>query len=234
MRRLNAVHRSSVADVVRAAYSERTATLAHSGGLVLMRRFHIHTGAAFGVAIIMLMAAACGGGDPKSDPSPSTTISSPPTASTSPTPTWDEKFSPAELQRYKEARARWLEYWAFYTAAARKGVDTPSVMAGFEKYSMAPLSEHSQFLDTYVNGGARMEVAPKVLWTSASKIGPTSVVFNYCLDYTDARITTNGQVNEITDPSRRLVKVQMRKTTKGWMKERYVDQRVRPCAPTAP
>ncbi|MBZ5735373.1 hypothetical protein K8Z61_12785 [Nocardioides sp. TRM66260-LWL] len=200
---------------------------------MLMRRFHTHAGSALAAAILMLTASACGGGDPKGDPSPTSTVSSSPTSS-SPTPTWDAKFSPAQLQRYQEARARWMEYWAFYTEAARKGVDTPSVMAGFEKYSMAPLSEHSQFLDTYVNGGARMEVAPKVLWTSASKIGPTSVVFNYCLDYTDARITTNGQVNEITDPSRRLVKVQMRKTTKGWMKERYVDQGVEPCAPTAP
>jgi len=199
-----------------------------------MRRFHNVTGAALGAAILMVAASACGGGDPTVDPSPSPTISSTPSTSTSPTPTWDKNFSQAQLQRYREARARWLEYWAFYTAAARKGVDTPAVKAGFEKYSMAPLSEHSQFLDTYVDGGARMEVAPKVLWTSASKIGPTSVVFNYCLDYTEARITTNGQVNQINDPSRRLVKVQMRETTKGWMKERYVDQGVRPCAPTAP
>ena len=199
-----------------------------------MRRFHKNTCAALGAAVLMLTASACGGGDPKSDDSPAPTISSTAPTSSSPAPTWDKKFSPSQLQRYEAAKARWLEYWAFYTDAARKGIDTPAVMAGFRKYSMAPLSEHSQFLDTYVDGGARMEVAPKVLWTSASKIGPTSVVFNYCLDYTEARITTNGQVNQINDPSRRLVKVQMRETTKGWMKERYVDQGVRPCAPTAP
>jgi hypothetical protein len=177
----------------------------------------------------------CGGNDePKADPSPTKSASTSPSTSPTPEPTWDKKFSPAQLKRYRAARDRWQEYWDFYTDAARKGVDTPGVTAGFEKYSMAPLSERSQFLDTYVRGGARMEVAPKVLWTSASKIGPTTVVFNYCLDYTNARITTNGKMNQIGDPSRRLIKVQMRDTTKGWMKERYVDQGVKPCAATAP
>lgn len=198
-----------------------------------MRRFHKNTGAALAGLVLMLGATACGGDNtPTADPSQTTSSSA--TSTSTPEPTWDNKFSSAQLQRYRAARDRWLEYWAFYTDAARKGVDTSAVMAGFEKYSMAPLSEHSQFLDTYVNGGARMEVAPEVLWTSATKIGPTSVVFNYCLDYTNARITTNGQPNKIADPSRRLVQVQMRNTSKGWMKERFVDQGVTACPATAP
>lgn len=177
--------------------------------------------------------AGCGGDDePKADPTP--TQSSTPTATPTPEPTWDDKYGPAQLKRYEAARGVWLEYWDFYIEIARKGADTPSVQRGFEKYSLNPLGERSEFLDTYVRGGARMEVPPVVLWTSASKIGRTTVIFNYCLDYTDARITTNGQVTQISDPSRRLIEVQMEKTSEGWKKRGYVNSGVKACTPTAP
>lgn len=177
--------------------------------------------------------AGCGGDDePKADPTP--TESTSPSATTTPEPTWDDKFSPAQMKRYRAARDRWLEFWEAYTQAARTGADTPGLKTMFEKYSLAPLSERSQFLDTYVRGGARMEVAPKVLWTSATKIKAKTVIFNYCLDYTDARITTNGQVNEIADPSRRLIEVQMEKTSQGWKKRGFVNSGVKACAATAP
>jgi len=201
-----------------------------------MRRFRKNTCAALGAVIFMLGASACGGGDPKSDPSPSPTTSSTPPTSSSPTPTWDNKFSPADLQRYEAAKSRWLEFWAFYTDAAHKGVDTPAVKAGFEKYSMTALGDYSNFLDIYVRGGVRMEVPPKVLWTNASKIGDTTVVFNYCLDSTNERdVNTNGDVNPNNPPYRQLVTVQMRKTDKGWMKETYLHgSKVRTCGPSAP
>lgn len=196
-----------------------------------------HTIAVAVVLSLVGILAACGGDDePKADPTPTRSPTTAESSSTPPAsePTWDKEYTPAQLKRYRAARDHWLEYWEFYTEAARKGVDTPGVVRGFEKYSMAPLSEHSEFLETYVEGGARMEVAPKVLWTSASKIERTVVIFNYCLDYTNARITTNGRLTDVSDPARRLIKVQMRHTTKGWMKERYVDQGVTPCGKTAP
>jgi len=180
--------------------------------------------------------AGCGGDDePKADPTPTKSASPSATTTTAtPEPTWDDEFTPAQMKRYRAARDRWREFWRFYTEAARKGVDTPGVKAGFAKYSMSPLSEYSRFLDTYVRGGARMEVPPRVLWTGASKIAKDTVVFNYCLDYTDARITANGQITTIEKPYRRLVEVQMRETVKGWLKERFVDDGVKPCGPTAP
>lgn len=189
-------------------------------------------------ALVLAVAlAGCGGSDgPETDPTGtlSPPVSEAPTVTATPEPTWDDKFTPAQLKNYAAARDVWLEYWSAYTDAARTGADTPGVRAMFEKFSVTPLSERSEFLDTYVRGGARMEVPPKVLWTSATAISPTRVVFNYCLDYSDARITTNGHVNEISDPSRRLVKVQMVKTTESWKKKGYVDSEVRGCAKTAP
>lgn len=184
--------------------------------------------------------SSCGGDDqPKADPTP--TESAPPSDSTSPSatatpePTWDDKFTPAQISRYRAASERWLEYWGFLNEAQRKGVDTVGVKAGFEEYSMNPLGDHSKFLDLYVRGGARTEVAPEVRWTSASKIRQTTVVFNYCLDYTDARITVNGTANPVEPPYRRLVTVQMRRTVKGWMKEIVIDTPgVKTCDPTAP
>ncbi len=190
-------------------------------------------------AIAIAMAgtlSSCGDDEPKADPTPTKSASPSSSATPTPEPTWDDKYSPAQMKNYRAARDRWLEFWEAYTEAARTGADTPGLKAMFEKYSLAPpLGERSQFLDTYVRGGARMEVAPKVLWTSATKIKPKTVIFNYCLDYTDARITTNGQVNKIDDPSRRLVEVQMEKTSEGWKKRGYVNSEVKACPPaTAP
>lgn len=201
---------------------------ASGSGRTLMKRTLI---AALALALVGTLSS-CGDDEPEADPTP--TESTSPTTTPTADPTWDDKFTPEQIQRYEAARDVWLEYWDFYTEIARKGVDTPGVMRGFEKYSLNALVDHSEFLDTYVRGGARMEVAPEVLWTSASKIKKTTVIFNYCLDYSNARITTNGQLNEISNPSRRLIEVQMEKTAKGWKKRTYVNSGVRACTPTAP
>ncbi|MDR7254946.1 hypothetical protein J2X46_003948 [Nocardioides sp. BE266] len=179
--------------------------------------------------------AGCGGDDePKADPSP-TKSESPSATATTPEPTWDDKFSPAQLRRYEAARDRWLEFWEAYTDAARTGADTPGLLRMFEKYSLVPLSERSDFLDTYTRGGARLEVPPEVLWTNATKITAKTVTFNYCLDYTNARITNiDGRVTEHTPPLRRLVGVQMQKTSEGWKKAGYVNSGVKACTATAP
>ena len=178
--------------------------------------------------------SGCGGDDePKADPTPTESASL--SATTTPEPTWDDKFSPAQLQRYRAARDRWLEFWDFYTEITRKGVDTPGVEAGFAKYSMFPKSEYSSFLDSYVRAGARMEQPPEVLWTSAAKIGKDTVDFNYCLDNTDIRITVNGQVTPQKPPYRVLRTVRMRKTTKGWLQQQDLNAKGRTtCTPTAP
>lgn len=181
--------------------------------------------------------SACGGDDdPKAEPTPTKSASPSPTTPPTPDPMWDNDFSPEQMQRYGAARDRWLEFWDFYTGAARKGVDTPGVRSGFEEYSMFPASEYSTFLDTYVRGGVRMEVPPKVLWTSASKIGKVTIIFNYCLDQTNARtVNVNGEVDPKDPPLRRLITVQMRNTAKGWLKQGYVNQdKVRSCPKTAP
>lgn len=202
-----------------------------------MRRFHTNTCAALGAVVLMLGLSACGGGNPKSDPSPSPTISSSPSSSPTPQPTWDNKFSPAQMKSYNAALTRWKEWWAFYTEAARKGVDTPAVQAGFAKYVTDPITEHQNFLDIYVTGGVRMERAPTVLWTSATRITKTDVDFNYCLDMsTDHEVNpTTGKVNPVDPPLKQLVTVRMLNTTKGWKLLGYLYQnKERACGPTAP
>lgn len=183
--------------------------------------------------------AGCGGeAEPKADPTPtkSASPSTSPSASTTPEPTWDDEFSPAQLKRYEAARDVWLEYWDFYTEITRKGVDTPAVLRGFEKYSMNPLGDRSTFLDLFVRGGARMEVPPNVLWTSAQKITKDTVDFNYCLDFTDARTTVNGKVDPVDPPLRKLVTVRMQHTVEGWKKRGFLnqDKEKKACSPTAP
>ena len=168
--------------------------------------------------------AGCGGDDePKADPTPTKSATPSSSATSTPEPTWDDKYSPAQLKRYRGARDRWLEFWRFYTEAARRGVDAPGVKSGFEQYSMSPLGEYSNFLDTYVRGGARMEVPPEVLWTSATKIGKDTVDFRYCLDNTNIRITVDGKVTPQKKPYLVERTIRMRKTSRGWLKERYLN-----------
>lgn len=180
--------------------------------------------------------SGCGGDDePKADPTPTKSASPSSSTTSTPEPTWDDKYSPAQLKRYRAARNRWLEFWRFYTEAARKGVDTPGVKAGFEQYSMSPLGEYSNFLEAYVRGGARMEVPPELLWTSATNIGKDTVDFRYCLDNTNIRITVDGKVTPQKKPYLVERTIRMRKTSKGWLKERYLnDEGVKTCTPTAP
>lgn len=178
--------------------------------------------------------SSCGGDEPEADPTP-TESTSPTTTPTTADPTWDDKFTPAQIQRYEAARDVWLEYWDFYTEIAQKGVDTPGVIRGFEKYSMNPLVEHSTFLDLFVRGGARMEVPPEVLWTNAQRITKDTVDFNYCLDHTNARTTVNGEVDPVDPPFRSLVSVRMRNTVEGWKVREYLNQgKEERCGTTAP
>jgi hypothetical protein len=201
----------------------------------------------FIAAIALAVAGTLGGCGRDDEPKPVSTptqSASPTTPSTSPSepgttapePTWDDQYSAAELRRYGDARDRWLAFWNEYNEAARLGVDTPRVKQMFEEYSRAPLGEYSRFLDLYVRGGVRMEVPPEVLWTSASRIGPAAVTFNYCLDDTKSRIVnTNGDVNPKPKLLRRLVTVQMEKTVEGWKQRGFVHQDMeRPCGLTAP
>jgi hypothetical protein len=200
-------------------------------GRTLMKRILI---AATALALAGTLASCGGDGEPKADPTP-TKSASPSATITTPEPTWDDEYTPAQLTRYRAARDRWLDFWRFYTEVTRKGVDAPGVKAGFEKYSMFPKSEYSNFLDSYVRGGARMEVPPEVLWTSAARIGNDTVDFNYCLDNTNIRITVNGTVTPQKPPYRVLRTVRMRKTTKGWLQQQDLNaEEVATCAPTAP
>jgi len=200
-------------------------------GRTLMKRTLI---AATALALAGTLAG-CSEDEPKADPTPTESTSSP-SATTTPEPTWDDKYSPAQLKSYRAARDRWLEYWDFYTEITRKGVDTPGVKSGFEKYSMSPLGDRSQFLDNYVRSGARSEVPPEVLWTSAERITQDVVDFNYCLDHTNSRVTVNGEVVPKKEPLLVLARVRMRKTSEGWKKERQLEDKkgVTTCTRTAP
>lgn len=205
-------------------------------GRTLMKRILI---AATTLALAGTLAGCGGDDEPNAEPTPTQSTSTStvtPTPTPTPEPTWDDKFSPPQMERYEAARDVWLEYWDFYTEITRKGVDTPAVLRGFEKYSLNPLGDRSTFLDLFVRGGARMEVPPKVLWTSAQKIAKAAVDFNYCLDFTAARTTVHGKVDPADPPLRKLVTVRMQKTSEGWKKRGFLspDKETKSCSPAAP
>jgi hypothetical protein len=165
--------------------------------LVLMRRFHKNTCAALGAIVFMLGAAACGGGDPKSDPSPSSpTTSTSPTSSPSPTSdAWKAQYSPAQLKAYNAALARWNEYEQQSEPIWARGKATQAAANLFKEYFPSPAWQ-AQYrrLASYEQVDVKVNGTPGIYWSKATKISDNglSVEITQCVDNTQIKVTQNG------------------------------------------
>ena len=151
-------------------------------------------------AVLMLGAAACGGGnEPEADPTPIPTTS--PTQSTSPTDPpggppegWEDKFTRDQLNIYNAALGRWERYTELANEIYRKGKDTPEARAVLREYNLFWQRDIVTLAQVYDEAGTREERPPEPLWTYARSIKPTQVVIIQCTNYSEVRITRNGEV----------------------------------------
>ena len=205
----------------------RAATLAHSGGLVLMRRIHRYPAAAVGAVVIMLSAAACGGSDaePNTEPSPTQSTTS---ASTSPSPTqdtdaWKANYSPAQLKAYDAALQRFESYESRAEPIWAKGKATPEAEALFKEFFPSPIWVGQwKKLQSYEQVEVKTSGTPSIYWSKAKSISDTagSVEIVQCVDYTTVTSTQRGepvkQYDWIATPQRRTITLQ-KPTGYGWL-----------------
>ena len=172
---------------------------------------------------------ACGGdNDPQTKPSPSTTTrsnvpgpSDDPSKAGGPPVGWEDKFTREQLNTYNAALRRWQQYTKLANEVYRKGKDTPAARKTLEEYSFFWQRDAVMLARDYDKGGIREEVSPKPLWTYATSIESNQVAMIECTDYSDARVTKNGDV--LDNKPKHLVTpliVRMTKTTDGKWKFR--------------
>jgi hypothetical protein len=177
-----------------------------------------------------LIAALCGsltgcGGedDPQTKPSPRTTTStndpSPskdPSEAGGPPSGWEEKFTRGQVNRYNAALRRWEQYTKLSNEIYRKGKNTPEARNTLQEFSLFWQRDVVTLARDFDKGGIREEVPPEPLWTYATSIEASQVAMIQCTDYSDARITKNGDV--LDNKPKHLVTpliVRMTKTTDG-------------------
>lgn len=164
-----------------------------------MRRFHRNTAAALGATVLMLGAAACGGGDnPKSDSSPSPTVSTSP-SNASPSPTadaWKKKYSASQLKAYQAALARWNEYEQRSEPIWARGKATEAAANLFKDYFPSPFWQGQyKRLASYEQVDVKIDGTPGIYWSRAKFISKNggSVEINQCVDYTKVKGTQRGK-----------------------------------------
>lgn len=208
-----------------------------------MRRFHRNTAAALGATVLMLGAAACGGGDnPKSDNSASPTVSTSP-SSTSPSPTsdaWKKKYSAKQLKAYQAALARWNEYEQRSEPIWARGKATQAAANLFKDYFPSPFWQGQyKTLASYEQSGVKVEGTPGIYWSRAKFISKNSgsVEINQCVDYTKVTVTQHGKdpggdVPWLKTPQLRTISMEKPKGY-DWLVYRLIDEtntkKSRPC-----
>jgi len=180
--------------------------------------------------------AACGGGEPQSDTTPSTSVSkSPsPTASTDaggPPADWESKFTPAELTAARSAMGTWEKFRPLLDEIYKQGKLTPGAKTTLQKYDFWWQRDMVDLGETYDKGGLRLVEGVKPLWAYAnsvriSKDGTGWVVIVQCTDYRPLRYTRNGKPQKINKPEHLitplLVTMTKPDTDHGWMHEKSV------------
>jgi len=175
--------------------------------------------------------SACGGGEPKSDTTPSTSASASPsptsiTGAGGPPADWESKFTPAELTAAQVAMDTWEEYSLLSTAIYKQGKLTPGAKATLQKYDFWWQRDIVDLGETYDKGGLRLVEDVEPLWSYAKSVrlnkdGTGDVVIVQCTDYQPLRYTRNGSPQKINKP-KHLVTPLMVTMTKpddehGWM-----------------
>ena len=153
--------------------------------------------------------AGCGGGDPQSDPTPSTSTRPSPTASGAPggpPSDWESKFTPVQLTAAHAAIDTWEEYSPLSTEIYKRGKLTPGAIATLKKYDFWWQRDMVDLGETYDKGGLRLVSQVEPLWiyaksTRLNKDGTGEVLIVQCTDYRPLRYTRNGQPQKINKPS---------------------------------
>lgn len=162
--------------------------------------------AAAGLTATLLFAAGCGGAEPKGSPAP-TSSTTPPTASSAPTSVepggppadWKDKYNAAELEAYEAALSNWQRYQQLAAPIDAAGKYTPQAERLYKKYVVTWQASVSQLRDAE-QAGVRVEVPPVALWTIAESIALSKggsidgalLVIRQCMDYSEIRVTKNG------------------------------------------
>lgn len=193
------------------------------------------------IATLSGSLTSCGGNDdPQTKPSPSdTTSAKDPSPSADPSgaggpPTgWEDKFTREQMNSYNAALRRWEQYTKLSNEIYRKGQDTPDARDTLQEFSLFWQRDVVTLARDFDKGGIREEVPPEPLWTYATSIEASQVAIIQCTDYSDARITKNGDV--LDNKPKHLVTpliVRMTKTTDGDWKFRSTTLRDKAsCAP---
>jgi len=175
--------------------------------------------------------AACGGGEPKSDTTPSTSASpSPsPTASTDaggPPADWESKFTPAELTAARSAMDTWEEFSRLSFEIYKQGKLTPGAKATLQKYDFYWQRDVVELGETYDKGGLRQVSDVEPLWSYVKSVrlnkdGTGDVVIVQCTDYRPLRYTRNGKPQKIDKPTHLITPLLVTMTKPddqhGWM-----------------
>lgn len=160
---------------------------------MLFRR-HLAT-ATLSVALLTVMTA-CGGGDKEPEAVPT---SSSPTATETPSPTepsWEEKYTDAQLKAYEAALARYKQYETRTEPIWSEGKATDRAEALFKQYFPSPLWQGQlRRLATYEQVDVHISGLPTVYWSRAKSISDSggSVVIDQCVDYTTVSTTQRGE-----------------------------------------
>jgi hypothetical protein len=195
---------------------------------MFMRRSLIAT-IAVGLAASL---AACGGGEPKSDTSPSTSVSTSPspTASTDaggPPADWESKFTATELTAARSAMDTWEEYSRLSAEIYKQGKLTLGAKATLQNYDFWWQRDIVTLGETYDKGGLRRVLDVKPLWSYAKSVEldkgdkTGNVVIVECTDYRPLRYTRNGKPQEIKKPKHLVTPLLITMTKPddqhGWM-----------------
>jgi hypothetical protein len=180
--------------------------------------------------------AACGGGEPKSGPTPSTPASSTPSptssaASGGPPADWESKFIPTELSAAHAAMDTWDVYSRLSTEIYKEGKLTPGAKATLQKYDFNWQRDIVTLGETYDNGGLRRISDVKALWSYVKSVrlntdGTGNVVIVECTDYRPLRYIRNGEPQKINKPKHLitplLITMVKPDSEHGWMHEKSV------------
>ena len=175
--------------------------------------------------------AACGGDDePKSDPTPSPTVSTSQTPSQDaggPPADWESKFTKPELAAGNEALARWTEWSRLSSEIYRQGRLTPGAKATLQEYDFWWQRDMVTLGETYEKGGLRRVEDAEVLWSYVKSVrisddGTTGdIVIAACTDYRPLRYTRNGKPQKINKPKHLVTPLLITMTKPdaehGWM-----------------
>lgn len=160
--------------------------------------------------VAVVTVTACGADDsPSADPAPSrtsglsTSTSSP--SSTETPPAWESKYSPRELDQYREALRRWQEYTAKTHEIYEAGSDTPGALRVFKEYSLAWQGAAAVLADS-ASRHIRVTVPERPLSTRAISVrlnqdGTGTVEISQCTDYRPVTVLQDGKQIETSRPS---------------------------------